>query len=128
LRLIICQRPWSRLAIVSAQHLVIVFPLWHGTMPVLLKAFLEQVMRPGVALEYRKHGFPRGLLAGRSGRLVVTMGVPAVIYRWYFRAHGVRGLERSVLRFAGMAPVRETLLGMVDAASEAKRQGWLDRT
>ena len=51
----------------------------------LLKAFLEQVMRPGVALEYRKHGFPRGLLAGRSGRLVVTMGVPAVIYR----AHGM---------------------------------------
>jgi hypothetical protein len=26
-----------------------------------------------------------------------------------------------------MAPVRETLLGMVDAASDAKRQGWLDR-
>jgi len=31
-----------------------VFALWHGTMPALLKAFLEQVMRPGVALEYRK--------------------------------------------------------------------------
>jgi putative NADPH-quinone reductase len=117
----------ARDAIVSAQHLVIVFPLWHGTMPALLKAFLEQVMRPGVALEYRKHGFPRGLLAGRSARLVVTMGMPAIIYRWYFRAHGVRGLERSVLRFAGMAPVRETLLGMVDAAGDAKRQGWLDR-
>ena len=114
-------------AIVSAQHLVIVFPLWHGTMPALLKAFLDQVMRPGVALEYRKHGFPRGLLAGRSARLVVTMGMPALIYRWYFRAHGVRGLERSVLRFAGMAPVRETLLGMVEAANAAKRQGWLDR-
>jgi putative NADPH-quinone reductase len=117
----------ARDAIVSAQHLVIVFPLWHGTMPALLKAFLEQVMRPGVALEYRKHGFPRGLLAGRSARLVVTMGMPALIYRWYFRAHGVRGLERSILRFAGMAPVRETLLGMVDAASDAKRQGWLAR-
>jgi hypothetical protein len=26
-----------------------------------------------------------------------------------------------------MAPVGETLLGMVDAASDAKRQGWLDR-
>jgi putative NADPH-quinone reductase len=96
-------------------------------MPALLKAFLEQVMRPGVALEYRKHGFPRGLLAGRSARLVVTMGMPALIYRWCLRAHGVRGLERSVLGFAGMAPVRETLLGMVDAASDAKRQGWLDR-
>jgi putative NADPH-quinone reductase len=108
-------------AIVSAEHLLIIFPLWHGTMPALLKAFIEQVMRPGVALEYRKHGFPKGLLAGRSARLVVTMGMPALIYRWYFRAHGVHGLERSVLRFAGMKPVRETLLGMVDTASAAKR-------
>jgi putative NADPH-quinone reductase len=114
-------------AIVSAEHLLMIFPLWHGTMPALLKAFIEQVMRPGVALEYRKHGFPKGLLAGRSARLVVTMGMPALIYRWYFRAHGVRGLERSVLRFAGVKPVRETLLGMVDAASAAKRGKWLDR-
>ena len=53
--------------------------------------------------------------------------MPVLIYRWYFRAHGVRGLERSVLKFAGMKPVRETLFGMVDAASGAKRQGWLDR-
>ena len=96
-------------------------------MPALLKAFIEQVMRPGVALEYREHGFPKGLLAGRSARIVVTMGMPALIYRWYFRAHGVRGLERSVLKFAGMKPVRETLLGMVDAASDAKRRRWLDR-
>jgi putative NADPH-quinone reductase len=114
-------------AIVSAQHLVIVFPLWHGTMPALLKAFIEQVMRPGVALEYREHGFPKGLLTGRSARLVVTMGMPALIYRWYFRAHGVRGLERSVFKFAGIKPARETLLGMVDAASDARRQRWLDR-
>jgi Flavodoxin-like fold len=67
-------------------------PLWHGTMPALLKAFLEQVLRSRVALEYLKHGFPLGLLAGRSARLVATMGMPALIYRWYFRAHGVRGL------------------------------------
>jgi len=38
-----------------------------------------------------------------------------------------RRLERSVLKFAGMKPVRETLSGMVNAASDAKRRGWLDR-
>jgi putative NADPH-quinone reductase len=69
----------ERNGIVSAQHLVMIFPLWHGTMPALLKAFLEQVMRPGVALEYRKHGFARGLLAGPSARIVVTMGMPVYI-------------------------------------------------
>jgi putative NADPH-quinone reductase len=117
----------ARDAIVSARHLVIVFPLWHGTMPALLKAFLEQVMRPGIAMEYPKQGFPRGLLVGRSARIIVTMGMPALIYRWYFRAHGVRALERSILRFAGMKPVRETLLGGVGAADQARRQHWLDQ-
>lgn len=32
-----------------AEHLLIIYPLWMGTMPALLKAFLEQAFRPGVA-------------------------------------------------------------------------------
>ena len=84
-------------------------------------------MCPGVALEDHERGFPKGLLAGRSARLIVTMGMLALIYRWYLRVHGARGLERSVLKFDGMKPVRETLLGMVDAASDAKRRRWLNR-
>jgi putative NADPH-quinone reductase len=33
----------------SAQHLAIFYPLWLGTMPAYLKAFLEQLFRPGFA-------------------------------------------------------------------------------
>ena len=117
----------ARDAILAAEHLVMVFPLWHGTMPALVKAFLEQIMRPGFAMEYSGHLVPRALLKGRSARLVVTMTMPALVYRWYFRAHGVRGLERSVLRFAGVKPVRETLLGMVETSSDDRRAGWLER-
>jgi putative NADPH-quinone reductase len=93
----------------------------------VVKAFLEQVMRPGIAFAYRKGGFPRRLLAGRSARIVVTMGMPAFMYRWYFGGHGLRGLERSILRFVGIKPVRETLIGMVGDAGEARRRRWLDR-
>jgi putative NADPH-quinone reductase len=39
-------------AIDAADHIVLIFPLWLGTMPALVKAFLEQVMRPGVAFSY----------------------------------------------------------------------------
>jgi len=34
-----------------AQHLVFFFPLWLGDMPALLKAFLEQLARPGFAFK-----------------------------------------------------------------------------
>jgi putative NADPH-quinone reductase len=110
-----------------AEHLVIVYPLWHGTMPALLKAFFEQVFRPGFALAYGGNGWPLGLLKGRSARVVVTMGMPALAYRWYFGAHSLKSLERNILKFSGIRPVRETLIGMVDALTEEKRGRWLER-
>jgi putative NADPH-quinone reductase len=108
-----------------AEHIVIFFPLWMGTMPALLKAFFEQVLRPGFAIEKSESpGIWKELLIRRSARLVVTMGMPAFIYRWYFGAHGIRGLERSVLRFCGIAPIAKTLIGLVDG-SPARREKWL---
>jgi putative NADPH-quinone reductase len=112
-------------AIGWAEHLVIVYPLWLGTMPALLKAFLEQVLRPGFAFVYDAKGTPRRRLNGRSARVIVTMGMPAIAYRWFFFAHGLRALKRSILGFVGFKPVRDTLFGMVEGASDAKRKGWL---
>lgn len=40
-----------------ADHLFIVFPLWLGDMPAVLKAFFEQTLRPGFAFAYRSNGF-----------------------------------------------------------------------
>src|SRR5579871_2861094 len=108
-----------------AEHWVLLFPLWHGTMPALLKGFLEHIFRPGFAMEYREKGFPRRLLAGRSARIVVTMGMPVLLYRWYFGAFGVRGFERSMLAFAGIKPIRENLYGLT-FADEKKRARWIE--
>lgn len=113
-------------AIASANHVVIVFPLWLGTMPALLKAFLEQIMRPGTAFAYQDKGFPKKLLAGRSARIVVTMGMPAMFYRWFYGAHGVRVLERNILNFVGIKPVRTTLLGNAEGAGDAGRKRWIE--
>ncbi|AZO54682.1 MULTISPECIES: NAD(P)H-dependent oxidoreductase [unclassified Mesorhizobium] len=110
-------------AIVWAEHIVFVFPLWLGTMPAMLKAFLEQVMRPGTAFAYpdKGGGFTKTLLRGRSARVVVTMGMPSVLYRLWFLGHGIAGMKRSILHFVGISPVRETLFGMVAGASDATR-------
>lgn len=107
-----------------ADHVVLFYPLWLGDMPALLKAFLEQVMRPGFAFAYRDKGLPRKLLAGRSARIVVTMGMPAPFYRLFYRAHSLKSLERNILRFVGFAPVARTVIGSVEADA-ARRQDWL---
>lgn len=115
----------SQDAIRWADHLVFVFPLWLGTMPALVKAFLEQVFRPGFSFSYAKKGTTKSLLIGRSARLVVTMGMPVMLYRMYFLSHGLRGMERNILRFVGIKPVRESLFGLVDTVSDTTREGWI---
>ena len=114
-------------AVAWAEHIVFVFPLWLGTMPALLKAFLEQVMRPGTAFAYPESkggGFAKTLLGGRSARIVVTMGMPAFFYRLWYLGHGVSGMRRNILNFVGIKPVRETLLGLA-GASDATRTKWI---
>ena len=112
-----------------AEHIVLIFPLWLGDMPALLKAFLEQVARPGFAFEQDNGGaaFNRKGLTGRSARVIVTMGMPAIVYRWYFRAHSVKSLERNILGFIGISPVHETLIGMVGALQPADAARWLTK-
>lgn len=85
--------------IARAEHIVIVYPLWLGDMPALLKAFFEQVMRPGFAFRYRENGLPEKMLKGRTAHVVVTMGMPALAYRLYYGAHSVRSLERNIPEF-----------------------------
>jgi len=113
-------------SITWCEHLVLVFPLWLGGAPALVQGFMEQVFRPGFAYRYREKGFPEMLMKGRSARVVVTMGMPALMYRMWYLSHGVRRLTRSALGFVGFAPIRESQFGMVGSANEAKRRSWLD--
>ena len=113
-------------AIAWSQHAVVLFPLWLGDMPALLKAFFEQTLRPGFAIgEGTPRRLPKKLLAGRSARIVVTMGMPAFFYRLYYRAHSVKSLKRNMLEFVGFAPVRTTVIGMVEG-KRAARERWLE--
>lgn len=117
----------ARDAIAWAQHLVFFFPLWLGDMPALLKAFLEQVARPGFAFAAPADGgMGRKLLGGRSARVVVTMGMPALVYRWYFRAHSVKSLERNILGFVGIGPIHRNLVGMIEGMKPVQRERWLE--
>lgn len=110
-----------------ANHLVILYPLWLGSMPALLKAFFEQVFRPGVAFEYQDSGkMAKKLFTGKSARIVVTMGMPAFVYRWFFLAHSLKSLQRNILGFCGIGPIKATLIGNVEGMREQQWLGWLD--
>lgn len=109
-----------------ADHLVFIYPLWLGAMPALLKGFLEQAFRPGFALKPSADTLAGGLLREKSARLVVTMGMPAYHNRWHFGARGLKSLERNILRFVGVRPIRQTRI-CVAGADAAARERWMER-
>jgi putative NADPH-quinone reductase len=111
-----------------SEHVLILFPLWLGSMPAALKAFFEQTFRPGFAFAAaRGKGMPKKLLTGKSAHIIVTMGMPALFYRWYFRAHSLKSLARNILGFCGFGPIRQSLIGAVATSDSMARTQWLGK-
>lgn len=110
-----------------AEHLVIIYPLWLGGMPALLKGFIEQAFRPAFMTGGGgSKASWKTALRGRSSRIVITMGMPVFAYRWYFGAHSLKSLKRSILSLVGIVPNRHSVIGMIEGMSDAKRTAWLN--
>ncbi|MGK0374842.1 MAG: putative NADPH-quinone reductase [Arenicella sp.] len=105
--------------ILWAEHIVVIYPLWLGDMPALVKGFWEQILRPGFAMHEGRPGRPfEKLLKGKSARVLVTMGMPSPVYRWFYKAHSVKSLKRNILSFCGFKPVEFSLIGGVREGNE----------
>jgi NAD(P)H dehydrogenase (quinone) len=111
-------------AIHAADHMAFIFPLWMGTLPAIFKGFLERVIQPDI-FEPAKTGTFVTPWKGKSVRVVITMGMPALAYRWYFGAHALKMLKRHILGFLGAGPIRSTILGSIEDVSPERRTRWL---
>jgi NAD(P)H dehydrogenase (quinone) len=104
------------------EHLVVIYPVWWGSMPALLKGFLDRCWLPGFAFKYHdKDPFWDRLLSGRSARIIVTSDAPA-LYNLIVNLNApVRVMKNMVLGFCGFKPVKTTAIGSVKTLSEPKR-------
>lgn len=109
-----------------AEHVVFVFPTWWGSMPALMKGFIDRTFLPGFAFKYhRRSPLWDRLLTGRTAELLVTMDTPPLFNRLVNLSPGERQMKRSVLQFTGLKPIRATSFGKVRGASHAKRSKWI---
>jgi NAD(P)H dehydrogenase (quinone) len=103
---------WGKIQ--AADHLVWVYPTWWGTMPALLKGFIDRVFLPGKTFKYReKSTLWDKLLKNKSGRMVITMDAPAWYNRLVYGNAGIRAMKTATLKFCGVSPVKVTVLGTV---------------
>lgn len=112
--------------LVASDHLVLIFPLWCGDMPAILKGFIERILQPDlVARAETENAMNWNIFSNKTARIVMTMGMPVSIYRWWYRGHALKLLTRNILHFIGIKPVRHTLYGMIGTSKSETRDGWL---
>jgi putative NADPH-quinone reductase len=115
-------------ALRACDHLVIIFPLWCGDMPALLKGFIERILQPDlIAREGTENAMNWSIFSNKTARVIITMGMPVLIYRYWYRGHALKLLTRNILNFIGIRPVRHTLFGMVADVRPDVRHRWIEQ-
>lgn len=110
----------------KAEHLVFVYPNWWGTYPALLKGFIDRTFLPKFAFAYRENSLLWDkLLTGKSARLIVTMDTPCWYYSLVFKKPGHNSMQKGILGFSGIKPVKVTSFGPMKTSDDTKRKLWL---
>lgn len=103
----------------TADHWVVIYPLWLFMIPSLLKGFLERTLTKGLAYNQNADAFVKHL-QGKSVRIIQTMGMPGWAYKWMFHRHGAMALV-SLFRFIGMKSVNITCLGLAESHNAQRK-------
>lgn len=112
--------------LLDAQVLVFVYPTWWGTVPAMLKGWIEKVLVPGVAFTLdERNSVQPALVAVKKVVGVSTYGSP----RWYVRLvtdAGRRTILRSVRSATGFrARAKWLALYGIDGSSNSTRAEFL---
>lgn len=113
-------------SLAASDHWVLIFPLWCGDMPAILKGFIERILQPDlIKRQGTENAMNWRIFEKKSARIIMTMAMPVSIYRFWYGPHALKLLKNNILNFIGIKPVRETLLGMIADSSDDKRDRWL---
>lgn len=98
----------------KADELVFVFPYWWGSMPAILKNFIDWNFSSGFAFKY-VNSRPIGLLKNKKVKILATSGAP---YLYYFLTGANRRLKnmfkQQIINLTGMKLEVFKLYGSMD--------------
>lgn len=99
----------------KADELVFVFPFWWGSMPAILKNFIDWNFSVNFAFRYTDSK-PIGLLTGKQAKVFTTTGGPFIHY-WITGAYGRlrKMLVNQIIGFCGMDLKEFNAFGGIDS-------------
>ena len=103
----------------NAEEIVFIYPFWWGSIPGILKNWIDTVLTMGFAAKYGKDGRPIGLLEGKSVRVISTSGAPTFLYY----INGIRKAnkniwKKTIVEFCGMKFDGYHLFGGMDTRAK----------
>jgi NAD(P)H dehydrogenase (quinone) len=116
----------SQTKIKNANHVVWVYPLWWGSAPAVLKAFVDRVFISGFAMQYESgKPMPKKLLGGRTSQIIITMDSPSFWHALMYKRSGTTWLRWATLWFSGFKTTRPWEVTGVRESTPERRSGWL---
>ncbi|MDO6525283.1 MULTISPECIES: NAD(P)H-dependent oxidoreductase [unclassified Motilimonas] len=108
-----------------ADHIVIISPVWWGSMPAKFKGAIDRTFLSGFAFSYEEgKSIPKKLLKGKTSELIFTLDTPVF---WYKLVQGnviYKHLKRTILDFVGIKTVATQYFGPVISSKPEARNAW----
>lgn len=109
-------------------HLVIVTPVWWGTVPALAKGFIDRIFISGFSHRFDvKKRMPVSLLKGRSATVLSTQGAPWFYSLFFTKDAFWKVIKRCILKFAGFNPVKRKIFDKVKSGNDRDREKILEK-
>ncbi|WP_282175786.1 NAD(P)H-dependent oxidoreductase [Vibrio nereis] len=108
-----------------ADHVVILSPVWWGTVPAKFKGLLDRTLLPGFAFQYEEgKAIPKKLLNGKTSEIIVMLDTPVFWYKYVQGNVIYKHLKKTVLDFSGIKNKRTTYFGPVISSKEKDIEQW----
>ncbi|MCU0391861.1 MAG: NAD(P)H-dependent oxidoreductase [Thermoflexibacter sp.] len=107
---------------------VIVYPIWWGSLPALLKGFLDRTLYSGFAYKYHQNDpLWDKLLKGRSAELITTCDAPRWWIWWQYRDSDLNAIKRATLEFCGFSPVKTRRISRVRYLNQSEKEKIIEK-
>ncbi len=108
-----------------AEHIVWIYPIWWGSVPAIMKGFIDRVLLPGFAFKKREGSvWWDKYLTGKTSRIICTMDQPTWYYRIINKAPSHFAMEKLTLNFIGIKSVKITSIGPIRLSKDQFRNKW----
>jgi len=112
-----------------ADHLVWVYPVWWGSVPAIMKGFIDRLFLPGFAFKKHEGSMTKWdkLLSGKTARIIQTLDQPGWYYRLIYARPSYHAMKKLTMGFTGVRKVKATTIGPLRLSTPAWREKQLDK-